>query len=89
MHGPSNHILLLLTVLLPSSMALALGPLMRLILHILIKLEILKPIILQYVMRDGLILINLIHELLQIMLIVLFLLQIEDDRTAYKRSQNG
>lgn len=84
MHGPSNHILFLLIILLSSSVTLALGPFMRLILHILIKLEILKPIILQYIMRDGLILVNLIHELLQVMLIVLFLLQIEDDRTAYK-----
>lgn len=50
--------------LLSSSMPLALRPLMPLILHILVKLEILKPIILQYIMRDSLILIDLIHKLL-------------------------
>lgn len=64
-------------------------PLARFIPHVLVKLEILKPIIFEYIMRDGLILVDLIHKLLEIMLIILFLLEIEDDGTAYQRSQDG
>lgn len=53
----------MVTLLCPS-MPLAFRSLMPLILHILIKLEILKPIILQYIMRNSLILVDLIHKLL-------------------------
>ena len=59
------------------------------ILYVLIEFEILKPIILQQIMRNRLILIDLIHKLFNMFLIILFLLQIEDNRTSNQRCEHS
>ena len=92
MHGAIDHIRLLLVAFLPSAAAMSLAfhaIIIGLILHILIKLEVLKPIILEYIMRDGLVLVDLIHKLLEVVLIVLLLLEVEDDGAADEGGEDG
>ena len=92
MHGAIDHIRLLLVAFLPSATAMSLAfhaIVIGLILHILIKLEVLKPIILEYIMRDGLVLVDLIHKLLEVVLIVLLLLEVEDDGAADEGGEDG
>lgn len=60
-----------------------------LVLHVFIELEVLKPIILQDIMSDGLVLIDLVHELFDVGLIVFFLLEVKDDGASYERSEDG
>ena len=92
MHGAIDHIRLLLVAFLPSATAMSLAfhaIVIGLILHILIKLEVLKPIILEYIMRDGLVLVDLTHKLLEVVLIVLLLLVVEDDGAADEGGEDG